>query len=270
MPRIPLPAKFEDGDFSTFRKSFERVATANGWKDNAVLLAVLPVVLGGRALVAFERKEKSVTTIEEAWKVLEDEFNSTLDRENAMKEFYNCQWGIGLDPGVYSAKLKSFLKKGLPSLTADDVDRMVISQFINGFSGSHQENLRLLFSGKSPSLSEVVSTAKDLVRQTENACHAVTKGEQSGLESRINELSDGLQALTARVAAVTDRRGENSSSDCVGHEIRNPDKRWTRGRMQCFNCSGFGHKASSCPSPRSRRPSGNGRAGDRRPTASLR
>ena len=48
MPRFLLPDKFEDGDFATFKKSFQPVATANAW-DDAGQLAALPLALTGRA-----------------------------------------------------------------------------------------------------------------------------------------------------------------------------------------------------------------------------
>ena len=272
--RFPLPAKFEDGDFSTFRKSFERVAKANGWKEEEQL-AALPLALGSRALLVFEEKEKTLKTIAEAWKILEEEFNSPLDKETAMKEFYAYRWGVGLDPDVYASKLKSLLKKGLPSLGDNDVDRIVINQFINGLSGSHRENLRLLFSGKSPALSEVVAASRDLIRRSDGECQVCKVEEESDLGSRINELSAGLESLTTQVNAMQSRW---KKSDRFGPEERGgrnrDDWRRTKGREQvrCFNCMGFGHMARSCPSPRSaRRPqSGNEEAGDRRPTANLR
>ena len=183
MPRIPLPSKFEDGDFSSFRRAFERVAKANRWTDEEQL-ASLPLALAGRALLAFEKEENKMTKIADAYKILEEKFNSTLDREDAMKEFYACQWGVGLDLDVFATKLQRLLKKGLPSLGTDDVDRIVINQFINGFSGNHRDNLRLLFSGKSPSLSEVVAAAKDIVRRSDE-CRAFAMEGAASTSSRL-------------------------------------------------------------------------------------
>ena len=275
MPRIPLPAKFEDGDLPSFRKSFERVAKANGWTEEEQLWT-LPLALANRALVAFERKESNIKSIADAFKVLEEEFNSARDREAAMKEFYSCQWGVGLDPDVYATKLKRLLVRGLPSLDPSDGDRIVINQFINGFSGSHRENLQLLFSGKSPSLTEVVEAAKDIVRKSENECQTFAIDEQSPTTSRLDELSTSLEALSAQVAAIENRQRDThlKSASPIGGRRRNTGEDWRRrsnpqGRIQCFNCSGFGHVARMCPSPRSarNRPPGNESAGDRWPTA---
>ena len=274
MPRIPLPSKFEDGDFASFRRLFERVAKANAWTEEQQL-ATLPLALGSRALLAFEREEAKIANIADAYKVLENEFGSALDREAAMKEFNSCQWGVGLDPDVYAAKLKQLLALGLPSLDNSDRDRILINQFINGFSGSHKEKLRLLFSGKSPSLTEVVAAAKDVVRGPDEGCRALEISEQisqSQISARLEAISDGLEALTTKVAAIEKRNGDThkggGSSLGVGRRgDRRDDDR--RGRIQCFNCSGFGHMARSCPSPRYGRNkvSGNGPAGDRKPTA---
>lgn len=269
MPRIPIPAKFEDGDFSAFRKNFERVAKANAWS-NEEQLAVLPVTLGGRALVAFEKKESGLAKIEDALKVLEDEFTSTLDREAAMKDFYACQWGVGLDLDTFAARLSGLLEKGLPSLGSDDKKRMLINQFINGLAGAHKEDLRLLFSGKSPTLEEVVAAAKDVVRRSPEEFRACAVPERTEIDVRIDKLTAGLEVLTAQVAAMKTQSTGDEDSPRGG--IRGERRRTTdRARIRCFNCSGFGHIARSCPSPRLARPtSGNGAAGDRRPTTNLR
>ena len=95
MPRFSLPDKFEDGDFAIFKKSFQRVAKANNWDDDGQL-AALPLALAGRALLAFERGEASFKTIFDAFN-LEAEFNTPRDKESAMKTFYACRWGNGLD-----------------------------------------------------------------------------------------------------------------------------------------------------------------------------
>lgn len=47
--------------------------------------------------------------------MLEDEFNSALGREAAMKDFYPSQWGIGLDPELFTTRLK-FSQERLPEL----------------------------------------------------------------------------------------------------------------------------------------------------------
>ena len=40
--------------------------------------------------LAFEKEEKNITTVTDAFTVLEKEFDSSLDKEAALKEFYAC------------------------------------------------------------------------------------------------------------------------------------------------------------------------------------
>ena len=104
MPRFPLPDKFSDGDVIRFKKSFNRIAKANGWSEEERLFS-LSLCLQGRALIAFEKDESSFTSVDDAFKTLEVEFGGSLDKDNAIKEFYSCSWGLGLDIDVYALSL---------------------------------------------------------------------------------------------------------------------------------------------------------------------
>ena len=132
MPRFPLPDKFADGDFQTFKKLFNRVSAANSWNDEQKLSA-LPLCLQGRALSIFEKNEDNLKTVTDALKYLEEEFSATSDKECALKEFYLSSWGPGLDLDVYAQRLSNLLRRGIPSLGDDDHNRIVANEFINGF-----------------------------------------------------------------------------------------------------------------------------------------
>ena len=90
MPNFQLPEKFEDGNFEKFKKASERVATANGCTDERQL-AALPLALFGTALSAFEKEEKTVKALADAFDHLAKEFSSARDRNSSMKEFYSLQ-----------------------------------------------------------------------------------------------------------------------------------------------------------------------------------
>lgn len=64
---------------------------------------------------------------------LENEFSATADKDGALKDFYLCSWGHGLDLYVFAQKLSNLLRRGLLSLGSDDHDRIVANQFINVF-----------------------------------------------------------------------------------------------------------------------------------------
>lgn len=270
MPRFPLPEKFDDGNFDKFKKSFQRVAKANGWTDEEQL-ACLPLVLGGRALLAFERKESKFATIKDAFSGLEDEFHSTLDREMALKEFYGLRWGVGLSPDEYANKLTMLLEAGLPSLGADDRDRISVNQFMAGFPSPLEEKLQLLFAGKSPKLPEVVAAANDLLRCSKDATVGFT--ETTVQVSKFDDLSSKVEELTVQVAALKDSFRPNGSRDdhqpSQSIRTRGPGLRRNHSKIRCYNCSGFGHFARDCSSPRNFRP-GNAIAGRRLPTTTSR
>ena len=274
MPRFPLPEKFEDGNFAKFRKSFVRVAKANGWSETEQL-ASLPLALGGRAFLAFEKEEAKFKTISDALSFLDEEFHSARDKEAALKEFYSLRWGVGLSPEEYAAKLLMMLEMGLPSLGADDRDRILVGQFMAGFPSALHEKLQLLFAGKSSKLSEVVAAANDLLRQEKDATVCSTNTTETNSEaSSSNDLSAKVEELTSQVAAIRDslhQRSRRFSAQPV-FSRRTYGQAFGRGRSEknrCFNCSGFGHFARDCPSPRNFRPE-NANAGRRLPATTSR
>ncbi len=279
MPRFPLPEKFEEGDFSSFKKSFVRVSKANGW-DSEEQLAALPLALVGRALLAFEAAEADFETVEDAFRHLEAEFDTALDKEAAMKAFHSSRWGEGLDPAVFGERLKLLLRRGLPSLSPADVERIVVGQFVAGFPASHREKLALIFAGKTPQLAEAVAAARDLVREPSEghqACalrmESPTQEQRLTDDPRLEKLTNRMEELAVHVAALTAR--ENNGRD---RRRRQPAVKWRtdaggRGNrassIRCYNCSGYGHIAKFCPSPIVGR-AGNDTLGDRSPTANPR
>lgn len=276
MPRFPLPDRFEEGDIARFRKSFERVAKANGWTAEQQL-ASLPLALCGRALRAFEAKETNFKTIADAFDALESEFQSPLDKETALKEFYALRWGVGLSPADYAARLTMLLKTGLPSLGDDDQQRTTVNQFIAGFPSPWEEQLRLLFAGKSAKLSEVVAAANDLVRSSSGAravC-SIVAAEATSHSPELDGLSAKVEELSVQVAAISEALTVRPQG-CA----QEPNQaRWTQKRnsgrvreerTRCYNCSGYGHFARECPTPRNRMRSGNAKAEGRRPTTTFR
>ena len=280
MPRFPLPDKFADGDLVTFKKAFQRVAKANGWDEDGQL-AALPLALSGRALIAFERGESGFKTSEDAFKYLETEFDKALDKETAMKSFNACRWGEGLDPTVFANRLKGLLLRGLPSLKNSDVERMVSAQFISGFPSVLREKLGLLFAGKTPTLDEVIAAARDLVRDDpvksgqafalrigttmEDPRHDDTRMKE--LENKVDELVDHVAALSARDEASGLSRRAMTVERGRGPGVRERGRGRHGSSVRCYNCAGYGHIARVCPSPLTNQKSGNGKPGDRRPTA---
>lgn len=264
MPRFPLPDKFSDGDFSVFKKAFVRVAVANAWSDEQ-RLSVLPLCLGGRALASFEKNEASAKTISAALTALESEFNATTDKDAALKEFYSCVWGHGLDLDVYARKLSTLLRRGLSSLDDSDHDRIVTNQFIKGFPPDLRNRFWLVFAGRTPSLTEALAAAKDLIKQDSSTVASCTASDDRGeLMEKISEFSQKLEAVSSEVASISSEvqafKLTSGASKQTDRKMEQQDPRRGQRRIRCFNCSGFGHIARNCPSPQSRPmpTSGNG------------
>lgn len=259
MPRFPLPDKFTDGDFERFAKSFERIAKANGWSEDEKMTC-LPLCLQGRALIAFEKHEKSCKSLTEAFKVLAAEFSGALDKDSAMKEFNSCSWGAGLDIDVYAQNLLRLSIQGLPSLGDDDRYRLVVKQFLEGFPADVRGKLRLIFSGRAPTLTEAVSAAKDIINDQATASTNCASLNECSMEKKYNELLEKLQAVAAEVASISSERTQQFKGTSYRANRRSPTRRPTAG-IRCFNCSGIGHIARQCPSSRidrRSRLSGNG------------
>ena len=256
MPRFPLPDKFSDGDVIRFKKSFNRIAKANGWSEEERLFS-LPLCLQGRALIAFEKDESSFTSVDDAFKALEVEFGS-LDKDNAIKEFYSCSWGLGLDIDVYAQNLLRLSNQGLPSLGDDDRDRMVVKQFFDGFPSEVSKNLRLIFSGRTPILTEAVAAAKGVICEQGTVSGNSASLEERSIDQKVEEMSEKLQTIAAQVAAMA---SETRVSKFEGSSNRAKRRLGNRNSVRCFNCSGYGHLARQCPSSRinqGSRSSGNG------------
>ena len=265
MPKFPLPDKFSDGDFSVFKKAFRRIAVANAWTDEQQL-SFLPLCLDGRALASFEDNEATTKTISAAFTALETEFNAAADKDNALKQFYSCAWGQGLDLDVYAKRLSNLLRRGLSSLDDKDRDRILTNQFINGFPPELRDRLRLVFAGRTPVLPEAVAAAKDLLKRDGSATVAscAVGGGSDELTAKMSEFSQKLEAVSSEVASITSELRtfkRNSDASRQTEASRRPEQREPRRRqrgIRCYNCSGFGHIARNCPSAQSTQgPSGN-------------
>ena len=206
-----------------------------------------------------------------------------------MKDFYSLQWGTGLDPEVHAHRLKVLLEKGLPTLDAVDVERIVSNQFLSSFPRAYADKFRLLFAGKTPSLAEAVATARDVVRIPSDGAQAcAAEVDDPPCSEEYNQLNSRLEKLELQIAAVntrvprrpvptswaTRRNSRGEEGDAGGERFERAEDGERRGqrtgRVRCFNCSGFGHIARHCASPPQQGRRGNGQAGGHKPTPNLR
>lgn len=127
----------------------------------------------------------------------------------------------------------------------------MINQFINGFSESLARKACDFFLREVPFPTEVVTAAKGIVRIFEGEFQAFAIGEQSQITARLDAISVSLEALTTQVAAIESRdrdtraKGSGSPFGVKRRDTAEEGEGDRRGRIQCFNWSGYGYMADS-------------------------
>lgn len=128
----------------------------------------------------------------------------------------------------------------------------------------------MIFSGKSPTVTEVVAAARDLVRRTSEECRSFAIEERTHVEERIVKLTTGLETLTAQVAAMKIRHNEHIPfGGGARDELKANNGSSTHSMFQLFGIGTHGTFVTITATTR-RSASGNVPAGDRRPAANLR
>lgn len=136
----------------------------------------------------------------------------------------------------------------------------------------------MIFSGKSPTLTEVVASrdlvhrgccTRDLVRRTSEECRSFAIEERTHVEERIVKLTTGLETLTAQVAAMKIRHEHIPFGGGARDELKANNGSSTHSMFQLFGIGTHGTFVTITATTR-RSASGNVPAGDRRPATNLR
>ena len=224
--KIPWPKEFEDGDVMSFLKEFEAVAELVGVKEPKAKTVVLGTLLRGRAKAVYDSLDGAggKTTWEAVTERLIVEFDSPVDREEALQKFRVAKLPIDGDPLVLAVELTKLLRRALPNLDEESEAQLLASQFIESVPVAVSQQLRLVHAAQPMDISELAKVTRQLMTRTV-APVACESQEISSIEKKIEELQHEIAALR-----VIRKRND-----------------------KCFACGGTGHWKINCPTRRKRR-----------------
>ena len=143
----------------------------------------------------------------------------------------------------YLFELKRLLDQAIMGLLNDARDRLLIHQFLVGFSESVSRQLRAI--GDTGNLDRLAERAKIMIMamEQERVSAITTK------ESEVSQLKEQIARLTEQVTALTMQEKEAAPRRCficqqVGYLQRNCPNR--HQDCQCFECGRWGHTARQC------------------------
>ena len=222
----PWPKEFEDGDVLSFLKEFEAVAELVGVKEPKAKTVVLGTLLRGRAKAVYDSLDGAggKTTWEAVTERLIVEFDSPVDREEALQKFRVAKLPIDGDPLVLAVELTKLLRRALPNLDEESEAQLLASQFIESVPVAVSQQLRLVHAAQPMDISELAKVTRQLMTRT---VAPVVCGSQE-----INSIEKKIEELQHEIAALR-----------VNRKVNN----------KCYACGGTGHWKINCATRRKRR-----------------
>ncbi|GAA56944.1 normocyte-binding protein 1 [Clonorchis sinensis] len=228
--KIPWPQPFEDGGVWTFLEDFEEVAEAAGLDTDRGKLAALKTLLKGRAKAALDVARRGPRKMD--WAAAKEaraaEFDTTADRQEAMRRFKTARMAPGCDPTVFFAGLQQSLDRAFPGLDGASRHQLLSDQFVEGVQPALGAQLRLARATGQLSVEQLVHLARELAE----APLATFQSQENGQDSTVEDLKNKVDQLTEQLAAVkTESRRHARTS-------------------RCYKCGMPGHWRSQCPRTR--------------------
>ncbi|VDP36185.1 unnamed protein product [Schistosoma margrebowiei] len=220
------PSVRQDGDVLSFLKEFEAVAELVGVKKPKAKLVVLGTLLRGRAKAVYDSSDAAggKTTWETVTERLAAEFDSPVDREEALQKFRLARLPVDVDPPVLAVELTRLLRRALPNLDEESEAQLLASQFIESVPATISQQLKLVNAAQPMDISELAKVTRQLMTRTV-APVGCEKQEISNVEKKIEELEREIAATR------------------VNHKKND----------KCYACGGTGHWKINCPTRRRHR-----------------
>ncbi|CAH8499614.1 unnamed protein product [Schistosoma margrebowiei] len=224
--KIPWLKEFEEGDVLSFLKTFEAAAELVGVMEPKAKLVVLGTLLRGRAKAVYDSLDGAggKTKWETVTERLAAEFDSPVDREEALQKFRLARLPVDGDPLVLAVELTRLLRRALPNLDEESEAQLLASQFIESVPATISQQLKLVNAAQPMDISELAKVTRQLMTRTV-APVGCGKQEISNVEKKIEELEREIAAIR------------------VNHKKND----------KCYACGGTGHWKINCPTRRRRR-----------------
>ncbi|GAA57834.1 gap-Pol polyprotein [Clonorchis sinensis] len=163
-----------------------------------------------------------------AKEALAAEFDTTADRQEAMRRFKTARMAPGCDPTVFFAGLQQSLDRALPGLDGASRHQLLSDQFVEGVQPALGAQLRLARATGQLSVERLVHLARELAE----APLAMFQSQENRRDSTVEDLENKVDQLTEQLAAVkTESRRHARTS-------------------RCYKCGMPGHWRNQCPRTR--------------------
>jgi hypothetical protein len=195
-------------------------------------LELLPLFLSDPVLTAFEGlKSQDRSSYEDAKIALINRY-ATKPRQ-AYEDFVTAKLQVGMTVDGFVDQLKQSLQRAVDGLSAEQVDDMVLHQFLLSLPMDKKEQLLLAT-------------------------------EKEGSKLRLAEVLEKARSLTlvrpvATSFAPTPAAPVTASAVSAAMAVKGDNK----GKRRCYNCNEYGHMAAECKKPKKAKNPGTGAQGSR-------
>ena len=160
--KIPWPQPFKDGDVKAFLEDFEDAAEVAGVKTDRGKLAALRALLKGRAKAVLEAARRGPAQME--WAAAKDAliagFDTAVDRQEAMRQFWSARFAGDADPLAFAVSLKRWLSRALPGMDEEAARQLLTNQFLEAMPVDVRLNLKIATIGRNCHLEELADMAR--------------------------------------------------------------------------------------------------------------
>ena len=233
LSEMPICETFDGSDWKQFYPYFSNISIANNW-DEVTKGRKLAAALRGRALeIQQSLPHEQRWEFENLVKVLSNRFES-YSTSAAKAQFHSAKRGKNENVIDFANRLRRLVANAHPSLPSENVNELLIQQFIDGTSDiTIRQHLVV-------SIPPTLDAAVNLVSSLES-CERVElfKPTASGGNESRRSGEDHRQGIKNMIAGLCNEVSRSFASPKT-HKIPS-------SKRLCFNCGQADHFARSCP-----------------------